>query len=69
MIPVESSSVKSLGYDASKQQLHVQFIDMSDAYVYDGVPQWVYKQLIESSSKGRFINRVIKPRYAFRKAS
>ena len=41
--PVESSSVKSLGYDASKQQLHVQFIDMSDAYVYDGVPQWVYK--------------------------
>jgi lysyl-tRNA synthetase class 2 len=69
MIPVGSSSVVSLGYDASKRQLHVQFVDSNGTYVYEGVPQWVYRHLLEAESKGRFLNRVIKPRYALRKAS
>ena len=38
-----------------------------DAYDYFGVPESVYRDYKEATSKGRFINFVVKPNYAYEK--
>jgi hypothetical protein len=38
-----------------------------DAYDYFGVPESVYRDYKEATSKGQFINFVVKPNYAYEK--
>ena len=64
--PVEdSSAIAALGYDDEAEELYVQWAG-GDVYVYSGVPPMVYKILLREESKGGYLNRVIKPRYASR---
>jgi len=61
-IPVSSTSVASMGYDAELQVLEVEFVD-GGVYQYQGVPQDLFEQLMNAPSKGAFINKQIKKFY------
>jgi hypothetical protein len=67
MIGVDSSSIDAVGYDAAKRDLYVSFVESGETYAYAEVPEFVYQQLLLAPSKGRFVNRVIKRRYQFRR--
>ena len=68
MHPVDSSSIDAVGYDADAQELHVRFVESGETYVYDGVPELVWRQLLHADSKGTFLNDRIRDVYAFRHA-
>lgn len=59
-IKVESSNIESIGYEEETKILIVEFKSGS-AYSYAGVPSIVFKKMLESDSKGRFLNNNIKP--------
>ena len=59
---VESSNLVSIGYDASKRILEVEFKG-GGLYTYSQVPEEVYTDLMRSSSKGKFFAAVIRPVY------
>ncbi|HEU4543414.1 MAG TPA: KTSC domain-containing protein [Jiangellaceae bacterium] len=60
---VNSSAVRSVGYDPRSQTLEVEFVS-GEVYRYLGVERIVYGALLRSDSLGRFVNERIKPRYA-----
>ena len=66
MYYVDSSNVEAIGHDQIAQELHVRFLS-GDTYVYHGVPQEVYDELMAAPSKGSYLNRVIKPNYGYTK--
>lgn len=59
---VDSSSLGSVGYDAQKKILEVEFRH-GGIYRYLGVPESEYEALMASDSLGRFVNERIKPNY------
>ncbi len=63
-IRVASSSVVSLGYDAEKQILEIEFVGGS-VYQYFDVPASIYKALMNAGSKGTFVNTRVKGHYDF----
>lgn len=56
---VESSNIKSIGYDVIKEILEVEFINGS-IYNYHKVPQLIYKELINADSHGKYLDRYVK---------
>ncbi len=68
MIPVESSSVRFIGYDPENEKLYVKFTSGA-TYEYDDVPASVYDSFMESPSKGRFVNNVLTCLYNYRPTS
>lgn len=63
--PVESSSIRSVGYDPRTMTLEVEF-DSGGIYQYSEVPESVYTGLIGATSKGSYFNEHIKDRYPCR---
>ena len=61
---VVSSSVLSIGYEPTSSTLEVEF-NVSGIYQYYNVPEPIFQQLMESDSKGKFINAYIKPAYPY----
>lgn len=61
---VASSNVQSVGYDSHTQTLEVQFLSGS-VYQYYGVPENIYNQLMQASSKGKFLHMYIKNQYPY----
>jgi hypothetical protein len=59
---VNSSAVRSVGYDQRSRILEVEFVS-GEVYRYLGVERIVYGALLRSDSLGRFVNERIKPRY------
>ena len=59
---IDSSNIEAIGYDQASQELHVRFLSNAE-YVYHGVPQEVYDELMAAPSKGSYLNRVIRPSY------
>ena len=53
-IPVESSMIQAVSYDAKTRALEVLF-NSGQTYCYEGVPPKVYKGLIAADSKGRYM--------------
>ena len=66
MFTVHSSSVARVGFDAAREELHVQFRTSENVYIYEGVASEVHAELMASDSKGGFINTRIKNVYPFR---
>ena len=67
LIPVESTAVEAVGYDAAERELYVRFRGTSDGvYVYADVSLQEYQDLLEADSIGGYVNREIKPRHAYR---
>lgn len=59
---VESSIIKSIGYDLRGGVMEVEFTDGS-IYQYEDVPSEAYKGILEASSVGSFFNTRIKGRF------
>ena len=55
-----------MNYDADTHTLTVFFVSGS-VYDYKNVPLKVYEQMKHATSKGIFLNRVIKARFGFQK--
>jgi KTSC domain-containing protein len=68
MQTVVSKAVASIGYDEEAQNVHVEF-NSGRTYVYMDVPLPVWRDFETSDSKGGFVNRVLKPSYAYREVS
>jgi hypothetical protein len=52
-VPVESSSIKSVGYESDTETLSVEFCSGA-VYEYAGVSQFTYDSFMASESKGHF---------------
>lgn len=61
--PVDSSSLSSMGYDAQKHLLEVEFRN-GGIYRYLEVPEREYEALLHADSVGRHLNQEIKPFYS-----
>lgn len=61
MILVESSNIKSVGYE--NDNLFIEY--RNGVYVYKNVPERVYSDLLTAESKGRFVNMFVKPNYDY----
>ena len=59
---VESSSVRSIGYDELTFELEIEFHN-GRAYRYQQVPIAAYRLLLRAPSIGEFVNTQIKPRF------
>jgi hypothetical protein len=64
--PVSSSNIASIGYDAGSQTLEIEFLN-GGVYQYFDVPQHVYEELMNASSHGQYLARVIKGAYRYSK--
>lgn len=64
LVEVISSNIKRIGYDEKK--LIVEY-KSGAKYFYKNVPRNLYKKLLESESKGRFMNSEIKGHYEYEK--
>ena len=56
--PVKSSNVVSIGYDDSSKVLQVEFYGRS-IYQYYNVPAFIYFELMQSISKGKYLNQKV----------
>ncbi len=63
---VDSSSVRSVGYDGESHTLEVEFRN-GGVYDYLDVPEAEARRLRRADSLGRYLNTRIKPRYRVRK--
>ena len=65
LIPIESSIIESIGYDAETNILAVIFLKNRSVYFYPGVPQEVYDNFLAAESKGSYFNEKIKGAYSY----
>jgi hypothetical protein len=63
-MPVVSTYLKSVGYDARTRTLEIEF-HRGGLYHYLGVPVDVYEGLLNAPSKGRYFRTFIGTRYRF----
>jgi hypothetical protein len=62
MIPVISSAIRAVGYDASTRRMKIQF-EQGEAYDFCDVPEHVFRGLLAASSKGAYYNEHIRDLY------
>ncbi len=63
--PVESSLIRSVGYDLTGSILEIELIDPHRLYTFYDVPFSVYDELMDASSKGKYFNEFIRDLYAY----
>lgn len=66
MIPVSSSDLASVSYDAASSTLYVRF-HKGGTYSYSNVPESVYHALMNAPSKGQYFRANIRKSYAYRR--
>ena len=64
MVPVESSNLRAVGYDASSNTLFIEFRN-NRLYAYESVPQMVHAELMLAPSKGRYHRKNIRSIYKY----
>jgi KTSC domain len=64
MIPVVSSNIESIGYDAENEMVYVRFLNAS-TYAYKGVPQHEFDNLLHAPSLGSYMHRNYKNVYPY----
>ena len=60
---IQSSNLKSVGYDTDKKILEVEF-QGGGIYQYDKVSQIVFEEFMTAESKGRYFHANIKNKFA-----
>lgn len=65
-INVESSNLKSVGYNEENEILEIEFLH-GGLYKYYDVPESEYNALMNASSHGSYFSRNIKNRYRYQK--
>ena len=63
MKSVSSSFLDKVGYDAQAKVLAIQMKNSSDVYLYQDVPESIYKGLLAADSKGRYYVKNIKGQF------
>jgi KTSC domain len=61
-IPVDSSAIRSVGYDAQRNMLEIQYAG-GGVYRYLQVPPDEHERLMRADSLGRYVNARIRNRY------
>ncbi|MFE7562128.1 KTSC domain-containing protein [Kitasatospora sp. NPDC057500] len=64
--PVDSSALRSVGYDAARRVLELEFT-AGGVYAYLAVPGRVHRELMAAGSHGRYFVREIRDRYDWRR--
>jgi hypothetical protein len=64
MIPVKSTTLAAVAYDAPGQILHLQF-HAGATYRYCGVPLLIYRALMDAPSKGKQFHQTIRGRFPY----
>ena len=67
-IPVESSNLRSIGYDAASQTFEVEFKSHA-IYQYYNVPEQIWMELEAAPSKGKYYSSQIKDRFLSQRVS
>lgn len=57
-VAMNSSRLTEARYDRGLEQVHVRFREGA-IYVYDGVPENIWRNFRRSASPGKFVNRVL----------
>lgn len=60
--PVDSSNLKSVGYDPKSKTMHVEF-HSGRVYEYSGVPESEHAALIKADSVGKHFHAHIRPKF------
>ena len=60
--PVNSSVIRSIGYDADHAVLEVEFVS-EQVYRYHFVPRRTWNELMQSGSKGRYFDAHIRQKF------
>ncbi len=60
----ESSAVRRVHYHPDEEMLDIWYAG-GDRYSYFGVPEEVYRALLDAESAGQFVNFEIKPNYRY----
>lgn len=63
---VESSAIKSIGYNEDKQLLEIEVLGTGRIYQYKDVPLEEYFDFMDAKSLGEYYNRVIKEKYEYK---
>jgi KTSC domain len=63
-VPVDSTSLDSIGYDAVSMILEIEFIS-GKVYRYFDVPQSVHAEMMDADSKGQFFNTRIRNNFRY----
>lgn len=64
LVPVESSTLKEVGYDSDFHELTIKFRDDA-VYHYSQVPESVHKELMDSESKGKYFHNQMRGNYFY----
>ncbi|WP_380285992.1 KTSC domain-containing protein [Kitasatospora purpeofusca] len=64
--PVDSSALRSVGYDRVRRVLELEFT-AGGVYAYLAVPRRVHRELMAAESRGRYFVREIRDRYDWRR--
>ncbi|WP_336703454.1 KTSC domain-containing protein [Chryseobacterium indologenes] len=64
MIPVSSSDIESIGYDEQSQNVYVRFLS-GTLYLYIGVPEHEFQNLLQASSHGSYLHYNFKNVYPY----
>ena len=67
-IPVQSSNIKSVGYDETNKILEIEF-HSGGIYQYLTVENEIHAKLMKAASKGIFFHSFIKDKYPTKKLS
>ncbi len=62
--PVDSSLIRSVGYDIASSVMEVEF-DAGSVYEYFDVPLSIYSELMSAGSKGSYFNEYVKDLYPY----
>lgn len=62
MHPVISSQISYVGYENDTKELFITFKNGS-TFKYEDVPKVIYNNLMDSDSKGRYLNMYVKNIY------
>ena len=63
--PVDSSLIRSVGYDLPSSVLEIEFVGEGRVYEYLDVPLSVYSRLVAAQSIGNFFNESIRDVYSY----
>lgn len=64
--PVESSNLRSVGYDEATQTLEIEF-HRGGVYQYYDVPSEVYQELLRAPSLGKYFYARIRNTYRYKR--
>jgi hypothetical protein len=67
--PVESSVIRSIGYDLPSSVLEIEFAESNRVYEYYDVPLSVYSRLMAAESPGSYFNEYVRDMYSYREIS